>query len=50
MVLDFPDPGPFDKPIVRVINASFSYNAAAAGDEAPPLLSGVDFQVGPSKV
>ena len=25
VVLDFPDPGPFDKPIVRVVNASFGY-------------------------
>jgi ABC-type multidrug transport system fused ATPase/permease subunit len=35
VVLDFPDPGPFDKPIVRILNASFAYEKrkAKAGEK-----------------
>jgi hypothetical protein len=34
VVLDFPDPGPFDKPIVRCTNVSFGYaKPKSGGDE-----------------
>lgn len=33
VVLDFPDPGPFDKPIVRCTNVSFAYAKPKSGGD-----------------